>query len=372
MFKKTFLIFLMVGLFLAACNSLVSPKAATQEILSPSLPETAKPTPLRPSVSPTFTQDNSQLDLLDPKAATLLSLEQVDDYPLYTMTYHADYDIVAFNQNLMLVGSQSGTTESWACSLFAVLVDPASRLYGRNFDWEFSPALLLYTDPPDGYASVAMVDIAYLGFAGDRSTRLTEKPLDELVGLLNAPYIPFDGLNEAGLTIGMAAVLPGGVPTDPHKATLGSLGIMRAVLDGAATVEEALEILRGYNIDFEGGPSIHYLVADAQGQAAIFEHQGGEIHILYNDKSWHLATNFLNSVAESQEGQCWRYDMINSQLNAASGLVTLEAAMGLLEDVSQDTTQWSIVYGISTGEIRVALGGEFQPVHIFQLDMQGK
>ena len=37
--------------------------------------------------------------------------------------------------------------------------------YGRNFDWEFSPALLLFTDPPDGYASVSMVDLTFLGIS---------------------------------------------------------------------------------------------------------------------------------------------------------------------------------------------------------------
>ena len=52
------------------------------------------------------------------------------------------------------------------CSLFAALGDPENRLFGRNFDWRYSPALLLFTDRPagGGYASVSMVDIAYLGF----------------------------------------------------------------------------------------------------------------------------------------------------------------------------------------------------------------
>ena len=40
-------------------------------------------------------------------------------------------------------------------------------LLGRNFDWYEHPALILFTDPPDGYASVSMVDISYLGVKGD-------------------------------------------------------------------------------------------------------------------------------------------------------------------------------------------------------------
>jgi hypothetical protein len=369
MIKKCFLILMIGGIFLTACNSLPSSDVTIDEPLSPSPLETKLPAPIRPNESPTESEDFSPTDSPDPETATLMSLKQVDDYPLYTMTYYADYDIAALEQILLPVNSQLNPAESWACSLFAALADPASRLYGRNFDWEFSPALLLYTDPPDGYASVAMVDIAYLGFAGDRSANLTEKPLDELAGLLAAPYLPFDGFNEAGLAIGMAAVSPGNVPADPDKATLGSLRIIRAVLDGAATVEQALEILQSYNIDFEGGPSIHYLVADAQGRAALLEHQGGEIHILFNEQPWHQATNFLNSAFESQDGQCWRYDTISAQMETTQGMLTPASAMNLLQNVSQGSTQWSVIYGISTGEIHVALGGDYQSAHIFQLDM---
>ena len=136
----------------------------------------------------------------------------------------------------------SGEDQPWACTLFAALADPEARLFGRNFDWSFSPTVLLFSDPADGYASAAMVNISYLGFAGALSENLTAKPIDELVGLLDAHHIPFDGLNEAGLTIGMAAVSPGDMEFDPSKQSVGSLGIIRVVLDKAATVDEAIEL----------------------------------------------------------------------------------------------------------------------------------
>ena len=95
-------------------------------------------------------------------------------------------------------------------------------LFGRNFDWEYSPAVLLFTHPPGGYASVSMVDIAYLGFDEDQVNSLTELTLEERQALLNAPEWPFDGMNEKGLVIGMAAVPPGQMPYDPDKKTIGS------------------------------------------------------------------------------------------------------------------------------------------------------
>jgi hypothetical protein len=321
------------------------------------------PTPVTSPVG-----DYTHLGLTEAEVNSLLSLEQVDEYPLYTMYYYADYEIAYHNLEYL----QSSRTETWACSLFAALADPTAHLYGRNFDWNFSPAVLLFTDPSDGYASAAMVDIAYLGFPGDQSANLTEKPLDELLGLLSAPYIPFDGFNEAGLAIGMAAVPAGNVPDEPNKATLGSLGVIRAVLDGAATVDEALEILQRYNIDFEGGPAIHYLVADAQGNAALLEHYAGEIHMQRNETNWHQATNFLNASVTSPTGQCHRYDKIQGTMEETQGALTFDDAINLLEEVSQNGTQWSIVYGMSTGEVQVVMGRDYDRVHVFQLDMLEK
>jgi len=203
-----------------------------------------------------------KIDLIPPgmseaEGATLSSLEQIDPFPLYTMIYEAEYsqagvDVLIDNEN----------AQSWACSLFAAMGDREGILFGRNFDWDFSPALLLYTDPQDGYASVSIVDIAYLGYGEEKAFGLTELPLSELTALMGAPYLPFDGMNEAGLAVGMAAVSPGGMEDDPGKQTIDSLQVIREILDHAATVDEAVDILESYNIDWGSGPDLHYLVAE--------------------------------------------------------------------------------------------------------------
>ena len=148
---------------------------------------------------------------------TLSSLDQIDDFPLYTMVYQGDIPT-----EMESSARQRYLEEpAWACSLFAAYGDPDEILYGRNFDWDFSPALLLFMDPPGGYASVSMVDIHYLGFGGDQAFNITDLPLAERVGLLEAPYIPFDGMNEAGLAVGMAAVPTGDMEQDlPKKRSI--------------------------------------------------------------------------------------------------------------------------------------------------------
>jgi hypothetical protein len=309
---------------------------------------------------------------MEAQFATLGTLQKVDDYPLYTMTYTGAYrprETVMSYEKLL---PATVTSPAWACSLFTVLLDEDHLLYGRNFDWQFSPALLLFTDPPDGYASVSMVDIAYLGFDESNSTAILELSLEERTVLLDAPYLPFDGMNEYGLAIGMAAVPPGNVQPDPSKETIGSLGIIRQMLDHARTVNEAVDIMENYNIDFTGGPAIHYLIADGTGNSVLVEYYNGEMQILENDEPWHLATNFLrSSVDDPAEGGCWRYNKISAQLAEVNGQIDAQGAMQLLAGVAQNNTQWSVMYQMSSGTINVAMGQEYQDVHRFQLDLTG-
>jgi hypothetical protein len=246
------------------------------------------------------------------------------------------------------------------------LGDPDHQLYGRNFDWQHSPALLLFTDPPDGYASVSMVDIAYLGFGSRHADGLTNRSLAERGPLLVAPFLPFDGMNEHGLAIGMAAVPPGRMRPDPNKPTIDSLMVIREMLDHARNVDEAVAILGSYNIDMGGGPPVHYLAADASGRAVLVEFCQGQMHGIPNQVPWHLATNFLRTgTGDSPQGKCRRHDTIDERLLEAEGQITAREAMGLLADVSQSSTQWSVVYGMSSGQVDVAMGQAYDRVHTF-------
>jgi hypothetical protein len=302
-------------------------------------------------------------------------LEQVDDYPLYTMRYYGTYPgrtrahALAGLSQPMPVSAQTSCSTAWACSLFAALGDEENRLLGRNFDWNFSPALLLFTDPGDGYASVSMVDIEYLGFEGDRSKNLVDLPLEERRALLDAPSLPFDGMNEKGLAIGMAAVPGEDMPYDPQKKTLDELEVIREVLDHAGTVDEAIEILNSYNIDM-GSVPIHYLIASASGDSAVVEFYQGEMAVFRNESQWQVVTNFLLASTNGMEqGQCWRYDLIEQRLNELGGQVSSKNALRLLKDVSQDITQWSVIYHMTSGDLEVVMGREYtRKVHTFHLE----
>ncbi|NIS81242.1 MAG: linear amide C-N hydrolase [Anaerolineales bacterium] len=328
-----------------------------------------------PASTESLEQDIQGDILSDSEIATLSSLEKIDDYPLYTMHFSGSYSLVSLPQYVTwrafpeaALDNSWAASSPWACSLFAALGDQGNMYFGRNFDWEYSPALLLFTDPPDGYASVSMVDIAYFGFTGNEAVTVTDLPLAERQALLDAPFMPFDGMNEQGLVIGMAAVPPGNMIPDPGKTTLGSLQVIRLILDRAANVQEAIDIFHSYNVVMRGGPPLHYLIADSHGQAVLVEFHQGEIVVIPNQAPWHQATNFLRaSVGESTEGVCWRYDRIQQRLTESNGKLDSVEALELLRDVAQEGTQWSVVYGISGGDVSVAMGRAFGETHTFRL-----
>lgn len=339
------------SLILVACGPSASGLPVTEPTITP-------PPVIQPTAAGT---------LSDQEVATLNSLEKVDDFPLYTMHYYGSSESSGLGTTSHEVWVNTPLPVTWACSLFAAL-GGADKFYGRNFDWVDSPALLLFAHPTNGYASVSMVDLAYLGF-GDKVDQLTELPLDQRQALLNAPALPFDGMNERGLVVGMAAVPDSNMQPDPSKETIDSLQVIRKMLDQAGMVDEAVAVLQRYNIDWGSGPALHYLIADRSGQSALAEFYQGKIHIILNDKPWHLATNFLlSSVNGSAVGQCPRYDRIDQQLSTSAGSIDAAEAMRLLRDVSQANTQWSIVYSLSTGEVSVTMGREYGRMHTFHLD----
>ncbi len=277
-------------------------------------------------------------------ARTLASLRRVDDLPLYEMTYVGAYDPTAGTD-------ATRPAEPFGCSLFVAAGDPARPLFARNFDWDPNPALVLHADPPDGYASLSLVDISYLGVgadpAGDRR-------------LLDAPLLPFDGMNERGLAIGLAADDGARADPVPGRPTVGSVRIQRLVLDRAATVDEALALFGRHNLDFSGGPALHYLIADASGASAVVEFVDGRMRVERGHAAWRALTNVpVVGVPEQRRRADHRYGRIAAALDRAGGTVDPAAAARLLAEVRQPHTRWSVVYDLRRGEVRLttAAGG---------------
>jgi predicted choloylglycine hydrolase len=211
-----------------------------------------------------------------------------------------------------------------------------------------------------------MVDISYLGFGTEKLS------WSDRLRLMEAPSLPFDGMNEAGLAVGMMAVPEAGAPRDPRKVTLDSLQVIRLLLDHAASVDEAISLFEAYNVDWGSGPPLHYLVADVAGNSAVIEFVRGEMNVLRNEQPWQVATNFVISGKSQEEARslCPRYRRASDVLQQAGGSLSPDEAMSLLEQVSQEITMWSVVYDMSDGQVAVAMGRDYGDVHRFKLGMK--
>lgn len=318
-----------------------------------------------------------------------MSLEKVDKYGMYQMTYYGDYgfdeflevgarndaDIEAFVTKRLLKGLpiNLGVTGD-GCTAFVVKNESGDILFGRNFDFLYAPSLQLYTAPNNGYASVSTVNLAFAGYSGDN---LPDGSFFDTFLTLAAPFLPFDGMNEKGLAIALLAVPRAEVPYNPDKITLNTTTAIRLVLDKAATVEEAIELLKQYNIYFSGGIECHYLIADASGHSVIVEYVNQELCVVESETEYQIASNFIAyNGLNIGEGftEFERYDRVQNAIEENNGMLEVSGAIQLLADVGVfdgdiDKLQWSVLYNLTTGKGGIFANRKTNNIIEFNLDM---
>jgi predicted choloylglycine hydrolase len=292
---------------------------------------------------------------------TLESFRRVNDHPLFEMHFHGDYVADTPRKVSATAGIASAR---WACSIFVSYGPDGSAIYGRNFDWQHNPALLLHTNPSNAYASISMVDISYLGFERQDEKY---KTVEGRKALLSAPMLPFDGMNEHGLTVGMAAVGDTKIPLDPKKTNVGSLQIIRLMLDRAKNVEEAISVFNQFNILKSGGPNIHYLIGDIDGKSALIELKDDKTNIMRGNKNWQSATNFYLTGQEKPLQQCARFAQIHRMMSDKNGCLSVDQSFNLLKNASQRSTQWTVVYDMANRSAHVATDRNFNKRSVFKV-----
>lgn len=324
---------------------------------------------------------------------TVNSIEKVDDYGFYTMNYAGDYgfdeflkvgasndqELINFVGKRLLKGlpiSISGPDLS--CTTFNAVTPEGEYIFGRNFDMDYSPPLLVHTKPLNGYESISMINLAFLGY--DKN-HLPDKFSDKLLALA-APYVPLDGINEKGLAIGVL-LLPETPPTmqNTEKIDINSTTAIRMLLDKAATVEEAVAMLKEYDMHDSANSCFHYQIADAQGNSAIVEYVNNEMHILKPDTSYQVCTNFFLTPGEKFNfgaGQD-RYNIVMTGLKESGGKITSQQGMDFLEaakivgQLDEKTgilysTQWSAIYNNTQKSVDICIGQNYKKVYRFAID----
>lgn len=304
--------------------------------------------------------------------ATLASLEEKTP-GVYTMNYAGDYgfddflktgassdqEIESFITKRLLHGIPVDINVSGAgCTTFVTRNESSDYIFARNFDFEYAPFVQVYTKPDNGYASVSTVNLSFAGYHKDYlpSSGIALKNFLTLA----APFLPFDGMNEKGVCIALLAVPEAQTKTDPEKVTLNTTTSIRLILDKAASVEEAIELLRQYNIYFSGDVQCHFHIADSSGRSVLIEYYDDEMQIVESETDHQIASNFI-AYHDLNIGEGFnefeRYDIIKSALDEVDGISLTECEdllnqVGIVYD-EYDKLQWSVIYNLNrkSGEI---------------------
>ncbi|MBN2009062.1 linear amide C-N hydrolase [candidate division KSB1 bacterium] len=284
---------------------------------------------------------------------TLRSVEKSNN--LYTLTYHGGYRNVLERMNQDVL--DHGTTLQYSCTMFSALGNPDGPLMARNFDSPASAVLLGHYNPPDGYSSVAFSRMNDLGF-NDRPD-FKELPLSKRIQLLNAPFYAIDGMNSQGVAIAIAQVRPQNVKINPNKKTIFITMLVREILDHAANIDDAIELVYQYNIIDRTSNIIsnHLLITDASGRSVIIEYNAGQWNIEPNRKPWQVISNIptVDVSLNERMSMCWRFKTAQVQLAHFHGNFRWNQALETLMSISMKNTQWSSIYDLKNRIVFVSL-----------------
>lgn len=258
----------------------------------------------------------------------------------------SDIEVNAFLTNCISKGfyQVEVTNEGPACSVISALDSAKCHVWGRNFDWDGSVPIIVKCVPQDGYASISTCDYKNITESTDR---VPDNFVDKMLAIASI-YVPMDGVNEAGLCVADLEVNEGGMKeVDTEKPDLTVTTAIRLLLNRAATVQEAVDLLEQYDIHASGGISHHLAISDASGASVSVEFVNGEMVVVETD----CITNFNlanGDTAAGGESAKTRYDQLCTLHREKNGILNDEEIKRALEQVSKTEgewrTQWSVVY----------------------------
>lgn len=249
--------------------------------------------------------------------------------------------------NLLFGGNPFG------CSTLAVKDANSNSLFGRNFDWNTCHAMIIQNVPESGYASISTVNMDFISVSGIRLSSLPDE-IQALAGL----YAPLDGVNERGLAISVNMIQDNDtIEQDTEKPDITTTTAVRLLLDRAANVEEAVDLLSSYDLHASFGYMVHFAIADRKGGSVAVEYVNNEMVVSETPvvTNFYLAEGEKNGIGTRQSHE--RYEILMDSLSE-SGTMNMEELRDAMDSVSKDnfgefeSTEWGIVANQTTGEVR--------------------
>lgn len=306
---------------------------------------------------------------------TLASIRKVsayeDGYNLYRMDIKYDYsldDIIAsgITNDQSMVDAivkealpllpVSIKAPSFGCTAFTMQDTDGDIHMGRNYDFkDDTSAMLVYCTPKGGYKSVALAALNNI------SANTPDASTKQKLSALTAPFVCLDGMNEKGVSIAVLTLDSSPTRQSTGKPVISTTLAIRLVLDRAATTQEAVDLLKGYDMFASSGRDYHFYITDASGDGRVIEYDCDDPARGLVETKTEAVTNFFvmykDKVLPNQKNGIYghgreRYDAVLEVFDQQKDSPSNDTVWAALKAASQEpnpesitsNTQWSIAY----------------------------
>lgn len=247
-----------------------------------------------------------------------------------------------------------------ACTTFLIHHN-GQLIFGRNYDWVTDAGLVCTNQRGLYKTSYKMPDgetISWIAQYGSITFNQYGKEF------------PTGGMNEKGLVVELMWLDETKYPEADKRPSIGVLQWIQYQLDNCASIEEVIASDKKLRITSTSAP-LHYLVADANGNAATIEfldgkllvHKGSDLPFPVLTNSTYEESKLTGAPKSSGNYESFQNNSIE-RFAKACRMVTqftenkittpvVDYAFSILDNVSQgDHTKWSIVYDLKNKIIR--------------------
>nr|WP_290462507.1 C45 family peptidase [Acutalibacter muris] len=257
----------------------------------------------------------------------------------------------------------------FGCSTISVQNTEGGYLFGRNFDWEPCNTMIVQSTPESGYKSISTVNTDFITISGVDLSQLPYK-YQALICL----YAPLDGMNEKGLAVSVNMIQDSDtIGQNTGKPGLTTTTAIRLLLDKAATVDEALDLLGQYDMHASMGYMMHLAIADNTGRSVAVEWVNNEMIVVETPvvTNFYLAEGEKNGIGTAQSHE--RYDILMGTLSGHETM-NYKEVRDALDSVSKDnfgefeSTEWNVVFDLGNLTARYYHRENYAENYTFQLD----
>ena len=242
----------------------------------------------------------------------------------------------------------------FGCSTLATHTPDGGMMMGRNFDFTSATAMIMHTVPDKGYESYSTFNMEFFGFGKNWQPESFTNKYMALAGI----FFALDGINERGFAI---ADLMAGDKAETHQRTgkpaLTTTSALRYLLNRAATVDEALELLRSIDMHSDIGAAHHYAMADVTGRSVVVEYVDYQMVVTETP----AVTNHYLCEAKRNVGlQKWdnRFEELNKHYAINEGVMSEQTLTETIESVALPPreglfmgTAWTMVMDLSNPSV---------------------